>query len=47
MYSPKTHDSFYMQFGFRHPDWKKEYSVKKKKKNVRRKSSSNLSKLNE
>jgi hypothetical protein len=29
-----------MQFGFRHPDWKKEYGVKKKKNN-----DSNLAKL--
>ena len=40
MYNPKTRDSFYMQFGFRHPDWKKDYGVKKKKKN-----DSNLAKL--
>ena len=29
MYNPKTHDSFYMQFGFKHPDWKKKYTKKK------------------
>jgi len=25
LYNPETHDSFYMQFGFRHPDDKKKY----------------------
>jgi hypothetical protein len=29
MYNPKTHDLFFMQFGFKHPDWREPYySVK-------------------
>ena len=32
IHNPKTHDSFYMQFGFRHPDWKKKYKKKYIKK---------------
>jgi hypothetical protein len=25
MYNPKTHDLFFMQFGFKHPDWREPY----------------------
>ena len=25
MYNPKTHDSFIMQFGIKHPDWRQPY----------------------
>ena len=29
MYNPKTHDTFFMHFGFKHPDWRQPYySVK-------------------
>ena len=44
MYDPIKNNSFVMQFGFDYPEKVITY---KSKKNDRRKSSSNLSKLNE
>ena len=45
MYDPIRNNSFVMQFGFKHPYDNRQYDIIKK--NDRRKSSSNISKLNE
>lgn len=51
MYDPEKNDSFVMQFGFRCPNWQPKtqnnYVKIADRKNDRRKSSSNISKLNE